>query len=161
MSNPYQIPKHTVLAEALLASGPAQRLRLYLSEAAMTHEGPERPSDFLRRAKSFLPADGADGEGVVILRREAIVVLTIAESDEVNGSADPEMEGAAGDVRGRVEVTLATGAKIQGELRYQMPEGQRRIQDFLNTEEPFLMLRNEGKISFVNKSRIVQLKPMD
>jgi len=71
------------------------------------------------------------------------------------------MEGAAGDMRGRVEATLATGAKIQGEVRYQMPEGQRRIQDFLNTEEPFLMLRNEGKISFVNKSRIVLLKSLD
>lgn len=160
MSNPYQVPKHTVQAEVLLTTGPALQLRFFLSEAAMTHEGPERPSDLLRRAKSFLPVNDTGGEGVSILRREAIMVLTISETDEIE-PGDPDGSVLAGGAGGRIEVLLVTGTKVEGELRYQMPEGQRRIQDFLNTGEPFLMLRSEGKISFVNKSHVVRIRALD
>jgi len=158
MTNPYRVPKRAVVADVLLTAGGPMQLRFFLSEVAETHDGPERPSDFLGRSNRFLPAYDPSDESVMILRRDAILVLTVSEAEERPADEEAGMPGPAEAPGGMVEAVLSTGASLHGELRYQMPEGQQRLQDFLNTTDPFLMLLSDGKVRFVNKAHVVRIR---
>ena len=53
-----------------------------------------------------------------------------------------------------VLVVLEDGTSQEGTVTYLMPEGQRRLQDFLNLPERFVTLRQEGRALLIHKGRM-------
>jgi hypothetical protein len=66
---------------------------------------------------------------------------------------------AVGCRRERVELELAGGARLAGELLYALPPGHARVSDLLNTAgERFLLLLAAGETLFVNRAAIVRAR---
>lgn len=124
---------------------------IYLAERAERHSGIECPSDLLNGGDEFIPSTDFE-ERILIFRRSAVLVLT------VNAKHEGELgEGPAGEGDRVVQVVrlwLEDGTSVTGELTYWRPEGQRRVQDFLNTAEPFIALRDGDVVHLVNRHRI-------
>ena len=54
-------------------------------------------------------------------------------------------------------VLLEDGTDLQGTVSYVMPEGQRRLQDYLNRGPRFLIVRAGETARLVNRGRIVRI----
>jgi hypothetical protein len=156
----YRVPKRQIEAEVVLPGQAPARLHLFLNERAQAHAGRERPSDILNGTVDFLPAFDARGH-VVFINREALSVVSVAAEHELDADA-PRVEDLASDqtTRARIEVVLQDGSTLLGVLSYLMPEAQRRMQDFLNMSDRFLILREEGVVHLVNKRSIVRVVPL-
>lgn len=157
--NPYCVPKRQVTAEVILPGQHPLTVRLFLNECAEAHGGRERPSDVLNGPVSFIPATDHQGK-VILLQRDAVLAVSVAAVEEQQDDVPPSEDLAPDDVKSvLVEVVLEEGTLIRGIATYLMPEPQRRLQDFLNTGDRFLALREDGIMHLVNKRRIAQVRP--
>jgi hypothetical protein len=162
MTERFRVPKHVFPAEVTLVGHEPLSLRFFLSELAETHSGPERPSDLLKYSRPFIPTYDPATESVIILRREAIMVLSVSASEEYGEDAVEDEVGRSEEaVALDVKLVLMGQVTISGKLTYLMPEGRRRIQDFLNAEEPFVSIRDGDTIRFINKGHIIKVTPLD
>jgi hypothetical protein len=157
MSEEYRVPKREVAAKVTIAGQKPVSLKLYLAGQAASHAGYERPSDLLNGSLSFFPVIEKKGR-LALLQRDAVVIMSVPAGDE-RGEVD---EGAGREVAGtlsseRVEVNLDDGSSLKGRVEYVMPEGRRRLVDFLNLGERFLAVRQDETIHLVNKSRITRI----
>ncbi len=157
MSELYRVPKREVAAEVILLGQAAAQVKLFLSERAETHLGAERPSDLFSGAGAFIPAVDPAG-GPVLLQRDAVMVVSVSAEEEFGGDGQRAEDLAADQAtKIEVEVVLQDGNKARGTLTYIRPDGQRRLQDFLNQSDPFLALREAGKARLINKRRIAKI----
>ena len=151
MENQYRIPKQRVAADITFSGSPSARLNLYLSECAQTHAGYERPSDLLNGKSQFIPATQTDG-AVVILNRDLIRSVEVEATFEFGGGPDPMSPYSV--TSAEIEVTLSDRTKITGTVSFSLPGSQRRVQDFMNLEEQFLVIRKDDLAVLVNKTQI-------
>ena len=152
MSERYRVPKRQAPARITLVGQPPVQLFLYLAECAERHSGTETPSDLINNGDEFLPATDPEGR-VVILRRSSIMVLSVAA--EFEASSEEEMRADEQLTRLAVDLRLENGVSLRGEMIYWRPEGQRRIQDYLNTAERFIPVRDGNTVHLVNRDRVV------
>lgn len=152
VSEEYQIPKREVVAEATLAGESPREIRLYLGESAERHAGPERPADLINGPGAFIPATDAEGR-FLLMQREAISVLTVSWEDHLGGQ---DLEGLDSELATtlRVHLRLIDGRELNGTVTFVRPEGQRRLQDYLNGAELFFAVREEDSVHLVNRRQI-------
>jgi len=160
VENQYRIPKQRVAAEVTFPGAPPARLNLYLSECAQTHAGYERPSDLLNGGSRFVPATQTDG-AVIILNRTAISTVELDGLFEFGGEGRNGDGPAAGTARplttADIEVTLADHSKVRGSVSFSLPGSQRRVQDFMNLDEQFLVMRRGEFAVLINKGQILSV----
>ena len=155
MADEYRVPKREVTAEVTIAGQKPAALRLYLAGQAAHHAGYERPSDLLNGPDPFFPVTDRKGR-LVLLQRDAVVTMSVPAEDEQNVDDDPDAVVVSLSTD-RVEVSLDNGASLKGLVEFVMPEGRRRLVDFLNLGERFLAVRENGTIHLINKSRIARI----
>lgn len=159
IDNPYCVPKRQVSAEVILPGQHPLTVRFFLNECAEAHGGRERPSDVLNGPVSFIPATDHQGK-VILLQRDSVLAISVAAVEERPEDVPPPEDPAPDDVKSvLVDVVLEEGTTIRGIVTYLMPEPQRRLQDFLNTSDRFLALREDSIVHLVNKRRIAQVRP--
>jgi hypothetical protein len=144
-----KVPKRRVEVELVLAGGEKKHGVVFLSPHAHSHGGPERLSDALNGADSFLPLleDGT----MTFVRRDGIALARVA-ADVESG------EDAALPTEFEVRVTLEGGLELAGRISFVLPEGHARLQDYLNAQEPFLaLLEDERVATLVNRRRILRV----
>jgi hypothetical protein len=96
---------------------------------------------------------------VVLISRETLMVLSTPIRHEVAENVEESaMDRSEERVVVDALVTLREGVTVRGTIGYVMPEGQRRLQDFLNTETPFVLIRDGDQARFVNKHHIVKIE---
>ena len=155
--NQYRIPKQRVPVTISFHGAPPSSLSLYLSERIATHAGYERPSDLLNGPLNYLPATGPDGS-VFFLNRKTIrwvQVDAIHEFDDSIEGIDVIRHPDTTDAR--AEIVLSDQSTLQGTISFCLPGSHRRVQDFLNLDEQFLILRQENVAVLVNKDQIVHV----
>jgi hypothetical protein len=153
----FRVPRLRVRARVHLAGRRLREVSLFLSETSDLHSGHERPSDVLNAGHKFLPA--LDGDTLVFLSLDAITMVTVAGDSEYSDEELLLLEAARQQETDRgVEVVLDDGTAFSGEAAYVLPEGQRRIQDFLNTPERFFRLREGDYARLVNKTRVLWVR---
>jgi hypothetical protein len=158
VSEEYRVPKRRVTAEVTLVGRPPVTLLLFLGDGAVAHRGRERPSDLLAGPDAFLAAVEPRDEAVILVRRDAVAVMTVPVEEEYGEQPSrPEDLAAAGAVSADVEVVLEDGTSRRGTITYLLPEGRRRLQDHLNGEEPFLVLREGASAHLINKRRLASV----
>jgi hypothetical protein len=156
LTDVYRIPRVEIAAQITMGDNQVRIARLFLGTHAEGHPGPERPSDLLNHAAPFLPA--MERKQVVFLNLDAVHVITV-EAELEFGTLDMMWLDAALQQRThqRVQVGMQGGAVVRGELTYLMPEGSRRVQDFLNAAPRFFALRDGNVARFVNRQHVVWL----
>jgi len=154
MSERYRVPKRKVSVRIRTSKGKEETVSLFLSECAEDHAGPEQASDFFNSPRDFLVAQ-LQSDAFVFVRRGSLSLVTLELDDEQLAGADP----VAGDlyIEEDVEVELEDGLLLEGTTRYQRPEAQARLQDYLNGPEPFLLLYSSEQVHLVNKSCISRI----
>ena len=121
---------------------------VFLHSARPHDPGVESISDRLNSGEElFIPCQ--TGSTFSLIRLDSIAFLE---------SVDPSRELARVDEIGAsrlaVRMELSTGARLDGHLLCQLPDGY-RLSDFLNTDDSRFLLMIEGsRVLFVNKSVI-------
>ncbi|MBI4161375.1 MAG: hypothetical protein HY509_02895 [Acidobacteria bacterium] len=159
MSEEYRIPKHKVAVTVGFPGKPDVQMYVFLGETAQTHAGTERPSDLLNGREPFFPVVDYDG-GIHFVHRDALSVLTAPADREFREDLFGEEDRAPAEATNlAVEVELEDGRSLEGRVCYLMPRGQRRLQDVLNLETRFLVLRAGTRALLINKRRIEKISP--
>ena len=124
--------------------------RIFISQHAQHHEGPPRPEEWMNEGGLFFPFIPDGSERSVILNKRYIVVLTV--------TAGYEMLNLPEEVGVSRYVELKCGSlELEGLVYIDSPVGHRRLTDFVNRPEPFLMLRDGDVRHLIQKSRITFL----
>jgi len=156
----YRIPKHQVPADVAVAGRAPIRVRLFVGDLAENHMGAERPSDVLNGPHPFVPA--VDGNGALLLLNvDSIMFVSVESSWEFDPDA-PRAEDLASDeaVVSRIELMLDDGSVLRGTVSYLLPESHRRLQDYMNGEQRFMIVRQDAVAHLVNKRRITRVSPL-
>ncbi|HXI04205.1 MAG TPA: hypothetical protein VNI57_13615 [Candidatus Saccharimonadales bacterium] len=154
----FRVPKVGVRASVHLAGGGKMEVVLYLSDRAPMHDGPEQISDLLTSDAGFLPVRDLGSDRVTLLRREAIMAVSVSGDYAGSEEREPGEIGAGTDtITEEVEAILAGGARLRGRIRYAMPEGQRRLQDYLNLPEPLVFLREDAELRILCKRWVASI----
>ena len=160
MTEPFRVPKHKIAAEVCLPGESSIQIKLFLSDCAEGHSGIERPSDLMNGPAAFLPAAGADGR-MIFFHRDAVLAVSVEAQHEFGGDVLMAVAMSSDQATTeKVEIVLEGGKRFRGTVSYIMPEGSRRLQDFLSaigtlwhaTTASFLGL----PIEFAASRRIVQ-----
>ena len=155
MSKEYAVPKREVAAELTMSGHRPIMVTLFLSYGAERHDGYERPSDLLNSSAIFLPVR-VKADGFVFIRRQSILVLSVRFEDEHDEEGAEELAASQATTT-NITVTMEDGSTVNGLIRYILPEGQRRLQNYLNTVDEFIRLEDRDMVRFLNKHRIVQV----
>jgi hypothetical protein len=124
--------------------------RIFLPQQAAHHEGPTRPEEWMNEGGAFFPFVPDSSERAVILNKRYIVVLTVTEGYEALNL--PEETGVS-----RYVQVKCGSLEIEGLVYIDMPDTHRRLTDWVNRPEPFLMLREGELRHLIQKSRITFL----
>lgn len=155
----YRVPKHKMRVRIRTADGREENISLFLSDFAEDHVGSERPSDLFRAGAVFFVAEDESGK-VVFVRGGNLSLVTIPLEDDI-GDGLAGGNPVAGDLYTEcaIRVVLEDGLELTGVTRYQLPEAQARLQDFLNSAEPFIPLYQGEEVVLINKSRVARVTP--
>jgi len=154
MTEVFRIPRVRVTAQVSLAGRHTREVSIFLSERAETHSGHERPIDVLNGSRRFLPA--LERDSLVFLNLDAINMVSVPAELEYTEDEMMLLDIAVQQQTYRhIEVALEDGAMLAGDVAYVMPEGQRRVQDFLNNHERFFRLRDGEHARLINKTRVL------
>lgn len=159
VSSAYRVPKYEVSVEIALRGQSPERVTLFLGDRAPGRTGFERPSDLLCAEEAFIPVR-AQGNQTQLVRKGAIVWLRVAAEVELQGRVGYEHDLSADELEG-VEVLLEDGSVLVGEVPLALPDGRKRIQDFLNAADAFFELRTDASFVFVNRDQVIAVKPRE
>ncbi len=157
MTERYLVPKEPAPITLKLAWQEPLKVSLYLAQRAEKHKGTECPSDLLNGGDRFIPVTDEEGRLLVFQRDALMLVSVAAEYEEGWAGAEGDEEEVATSVK--VELGLEDGTRVGGTLTYWRPEGQRRLQDYFNTAEQFIPVRDRDTVHLVNRDRIVFISP--
>ncbi len=155
MSERFRIPKSSIQAEVHLEGGERRAAFFFLGDRAQGHDGPEQISDLLSSDMTFIPIRDARTQEVNLVRRASIVAVAVpsgpAAGELAGMSDDPEVPVSTAIL---IEVSTADGASFRGTLRYFMPEGRQRVQDYLNLPDPLVVLDEGERVLLLSKHHI-------
>jgi len=161
LSDRYQVPKSRARMRIRTTRGGEEWVQVFLGALAETHLGPERPPDVFNAGRTFIVVQDEKGH-TSFIRCDDIWTVSITEDvdfeEELAGS-DPMLGDL--DTEARLAVTLEDGSGLEGRVRYQLPDANGRVLDFLNQDTPFLTLFQAEEILLVNKRRIVRVAELD
>jgi hypothetical protein len=153
--NELRVPTHATAAEIRSADGRVLVGRVFIPISSSHHTGPMRPEEWMNESGAFFAFLPDDAKATILVNKEQVAVLTVpAMLDELEGEEEAELP-----VR-RVVIELGD-RRVEGELVIDMPSGHRRVLDYLNRPEPFLMLRAGDKWHLVRRSLMTRVSEIE
>jgi hypothetical protein len=147
-----RIPKSPLEVELAFAGQAPRRIELYLAEHSSHDYSPERVLDLLEHSENFLPAcDLESGEWESFNSRQVAWIGMPVESFD-GGTATELFEQ-----RRWVQIFLAGGDVLRGELLYTSPDESSRVVDLMNRNERFFRLWTEDQVLLVNREAVVRI----
>ncbi|HUG52198.1 MAG TPA: hypothetical protein VMR21_01295 [Vicinamibacteria bacterium] len=144
-----RVPTVTLEVEIVCADGTWSVGRIFLPAASSHHPGPMLPDEWMNDATPFFPFLPTNASAPVILNKAEVVVLTVSSDDLP--AADP-LDSPVRNVQ--VECRERT---VAGSLVIDMPEGHRRVLDYLNRPDAFLIVHDGDRHHLVRKARITRV----
>ncbi len=148
----YRVPTIPLEAEILTADGRTFHGQVFVPDVAVTHRGPMRAAEWMNEPAAFFPFVPADGSGAVLLNRSEVLVFTVSAKADADLD-DPE---GTGGKRRRV-IVECRDRRFEGEIVIDMPPHQRRVSDFLNRPDPFLIVQEGDRHHLIRKARITRV----
>jgi hypothetical protein len=145
-----RVPTIATVAQVTCADGRVFAGRVYVPAASVRHSGAMRPEEWVNAPAAFFPFLPDREDKPVLLNKDEVVVISIGAA-----TLDDDLPAGAAEAR---EVTVECGTlRLEGVLRLEMPEGQRRVLDTLNRPERFLTLRAGKRRHLVHKRHITRV----
>jgi len=156
----FAVPKHAVAARLRVVGREPAEVLLHLSEGTPRHGGRELPSDLLNEDGTFLPVQDATGGEIHLVRRRSLLWVSVAADDEEGpGDGGPAVDAEAPGVTSeRVRLRFEDGSEIVGLLRWVLPAGRRRLQDYLEQADTFFPLYEGERVKLVNRERVASVE---
>lgn len=148
--NQYRVDKREQPATLFLADGVVQEGMLYLSPFSQSHSGEQSLLELLRDREVFIPFR-SQGGNFALINKEAVTHLRYQPVSD--------FEPPYGD-RVNVRITFFGGELLQGSIALDMPEGQSRLQDYLNAAPGFFPLDSGDAHYIVNGALIRDITPL-
>jgi hypothetical protein len=149
--NELRVPTHATAAEIRCADGRVFVGRIFIPPSSSHHTGSMRPEEWMNETGPFFAFLADDARATVLLNKQEVAVLSVAPGHD----EDAEAEDAELPVH-RLAVELVD-RRVEGVVVVDMPPGHRRVLDYLNRPEPFLLLRAEDRWHLVRKSLITRV----
>lgn len=146
-----RVPTLALPAAVLDAEGYRTAGQVFLPAQAFAHSGATRPEEWINSPGNFFPFLPEGSQTAVVLNKSHIVLLMVGAPAD----AEEEQE-SVGLARRRVSVECGSH-RFEGVLMMDMPEGQRRVLDYLNRPERFLVLREGDQRLLIRKDAITRL----
>jgi hypothetical protein len=149
--NELRVPTHATAAEIRCADGRVFVGRVFIPVSSSHHSGPMRPEEWLNESGAFFAFLPDEAKSTVLVNKRQVAVLSVpAQVDEVADEEDAEMP--------LVRVAIELGdRRVEGRVLLDMPEGQRRVLDYLNRPDVFLRLRAGDRWHLVRKELITRV----
>jgi len=144
-----RVPTLALAAEVACVDGRTFSGRIFLPAAASHHTGPMRPEEWINEPLPFFPFLPDDDATPVMLDKHTVLVVTLESVPIV----EPD------DDLGFLQKVIVEcgGRRLEGVLHIDMPEGHRRVQDYLNRFELFLTLHDGTRRHLVQKHHITRV----
>jgi hypothetical protein len=144
-----RVPTIALDTEIVFADGTWFVGRIFLPAASAHHSGGMRPDEWMNDGKPFFPFLPANSREAIILNKSEVVVLSVvAELPPEDETLDSPKRHVQVECRERV---------VKGVLIIDMPEGHRRVLDYLNGPDPFLIVHDGDREHLVRKTRITRV----
>src|SRR5512145_832552 len=143
-----RVPTVATVAQVACSDGRVLPGHVFIPDVAFRHTGPMRPEEWINEPSGFFPflAEGEDRP--ILLNKDQVAAVTLSEVDP-----SPVEEY---DTVHHIGVECGS-LRLEGELRADMPEGQRRVLDLLNRPERFLTLHDGTRQHLVHKRHITRI----
>ena len=145
-----KIVKFRQRATILFSTQGSLDVNLFLSYQAESHAGHETILDLLNSQRAFIPAEDVLTNEILLIGKTRIVSVTLYERNE------------AGENPGFIELPvileLLNGEMVEGSFFTDLPEGRKRLSDYLDLTEQFICLQKGEDDLIVNKSFILSVK---
>jgi hypothetical protein len=123
---------------------------VFVSPATSKHPGQETLLDLLAGQDPFIACDAM--KSMRCVHRDAIAVAWVdsipAELNDAWTAPSPPQA---------VEVVLQDGTRLEGSLRYSLPDDSSRVLDYLNSAQGFFPLHQEREVALINRSFVAQV----
>jgi hypothetical protein len=144
-----RVPTVTLDVEIVCANGTWFVGRIFMPAASSHHSGPMRPDEWMNDGAPFFPFLPANLSTAVILNKADVVVLSVLAGSDIAADV-PDLP------RRRVQVECRDRV-VGGIVVIDMPEGHRRVLDYLNTSDPFLIVYDGDREHLIRKARITRV----
>lgn len=153
-----KIPKYTVEVDLRSIRGAVGKASVFVAESMTVDGRSERVQDIFD-TRRFIPirTEGGRLELISTAHVSWIRLDLISALDEL----DPQAEYEAGAAAAAVKVELEDGSVLEGGVRYFMPAGMRRVQDYFSTAPRWVPVRTPDFLYLVNRDRIVRVVPLE
>jgi hypothetical protein len=139
-----------------LTAGEPSMGAIFVMDRVPHHDGTETVLEMLNRPDAFFPFR-PDTPGPVLLVAKA---HTVAISVPGAPIADPARLSAA--QAADLELVLEGGSSIAGRASFELPDGHRRLLDYLNaTQDAFFAVTQGATTHYVNRIHVLYARPAD
>lgn len=146
----YRIEKVRRHVSVSLSGGGTLEGDIFLQPSARYRSGPQDPAELFNEPELFIPF-AAEGDQLVLLAKDHLARVQFDDQD-----ADTLVDGVMGV---SVEIVLADGSHVDGELRLETRSDRSRLLDYLNGgHQRFLTLRSPTGVCLVNWRQIAQVR---
>lgn len=132
-----------------LSDGTDIKGEVYLWLYSTNHMGPQRIDELLNDENQFIPVETVDG---FILLNNTHIMLAKAKLDENSHSL--LMMGE----KYKVGITTLHHENLEVDLFINLPEGYRRVRDYLNQPIRFLTFFQSESILYINREYILSIQ---
>jgi hypothetical protein len=112
------------------------------------------PDEWATLAPAFIPLRETDGR-VTLLSKQHVVAFALPPGVP----ASDEQELLDVPVR-HVVVEMVGGRRFEGNIAVSMPRAQQRLNDWLNTPAPYVVVNVDGRAHLIQKSAITRIQEL-
>lgn len=144
----YKVPTVQVSADVLLTDGQLLRGTVFMPAHSAVQAGPMPPEEWINTSVAFFPFRQTGGGPGMLLNKSQVLAFTVT-------GGEPELEPVDdAELPTHHLVVEAGGHRFEGTVVIDMPPNQRRVVDYLNRPEAFLLLRGGDRNHLIQKSEI-------
>ncbi|HEX6738470.1 MAG TPA: hypothetical protein VF310_09370 [Vicinamibacteria bacterium] len=145
------MPTVSHAAEVVEAGGRRTAGQIFLPAQASAHSGETRPEEWINGPGDFFPFLPEGAKGFVILNKSHVVLVAVGSPPDAEEAAEE-----AGLPRRQVSIECGE-LHVEGTLLLDVRESRRRVLDYLNRAERFLVLFDGSRRLLVRKDAITRL----
>ncbi len=152
----YRVPTVQVEVELLCLDGRTLWGQIFMPALSALHAGAMAPEEWINGVASFFPFKTRHGAGI-LFNKQHVLALTVMPPATVEPSADG-LDGLSVELPVQRVAVEAGDHRFEGRLVIDMPLNQRRVLDYVNRPEAFLLLhRDDGRRCLIQKACIASV----
>jgi hypothetical protein len=145
------VPTVQLEAEVRFVDGTTLTGTVYIPTVSAVRAGPMLPQEWINGPPLFFPLRLHHAPSAILVNKRQVLSLCVPTAQ---GEDDSPWESASLVLR---VVAEAGTERFEGEVVIDMPEGQRRLADYLNRPEMFLLLQSGAQQHLIQKDRISRM----